>query len=90
MMNNKNLSTEDIEKIRELLWVIDDDLNQFQAEISKIMFLLEDEAVVQSFFKSGLLGKEIKAKFDKLNPLLTSYIYIHLDLMRWWISKSDR
>lgn len=76
--NNKILSTEDIKEIQQYINTISTYLKQYSDDINTIIKHLNDEQVVQSFFNSGLLGKNVKEKIEQLDKILTNYISLLL------------
>ena len=68
--NDKILSTKDIIEIKSYMKSATDCITTFHADMNTLLTYIRSKEVMQSFFKSGLLGEEIEEKLERLNKIL--------------------
>lgn len=73
-MNQKILSMQDLNEMRENIANFNSRVVEFYSKFDALLKLFEDEAVVQSFYESGFLGSSQKDRLFKLRKSIERYI----------------
>lgn len=72
-MDNKILSIADIEECGNKVNYLNESLTEYQTKYNDMVKMLSDEEIVQTFFVSGLLGENIKTKFERIQEILIDF-----------------
>lgn len=73
-MSEKILSLDEITECRNLTSGLLGAIDEYKANLDKLKAVLTEEDIVQTFFESGRLGEDIRAKLDSISDVIRQSI----------------